>query len=158
MKRAEIICALVLLAVAGTGLVEAIRLGSGWSPAGPRAGFFPFWLSLILGLCSLANLGKAIRMSAATGGPPKPFVSRKLLKSVLAVFLPMTAAILLFEVAGFYLAAGLYLAFYMRWMSRHSWPAVLAVSLLFPVLTFLILERWFLIPLPKGMFETYLPF
>ncbi|MBI2115975.1 MAG: tripartite tricarboxylate transporter TctB family protein [candidate division NC10 bacterium] len=158
MKRAEIICALALVAVAGIGVAEAVRLGFGWGPSGPRAGFFPFWLSLILGLCSLTNLGKAIRMSAATGGPPKPFVSRKLLKPVLAVFLPMTAAVLLFEVVGFYLAAALYLAFYMRWMGRHSWPAVLAVGILFPVATFLILERWFLIPLPKGLFEKYLPF
>jgi len=158
MKRAEIICALVLLTVAGVGIVEANRLGAGWGPAGPRGGFFPFWLSVILGLCSLTILVKAIRMNPATEIAKKPFVSKKLLKPVLAVFLPMAAAVILVEIIGFYLTAALYLAFFMRWMGRHSWPVVLAVSLLFPVATFMILERWFLIPLPKGMFGEYLPF
>jgi len=158
MKRAEVICALALLTLAGTGIVEAVRLGSGWGPAGPRAGFFPFWLSLILGVCSVMILVKAIRMDPAREGEKKPFVTKTQLQPVLAVFLPMAAAVLLIEVIGFYLMSALYLAFFMRWMGRHSWPAVFAISLLFPVATFLILERWFLIPMPKGMFGEYLPF
>jgi hypothetical protein len=97
-------------------------------------------------------------MNPASEAAKKPFVSKKLLKPVLAVFLPMAAAVILVELIGFYLTSALYLAFYMRWMGRHSWPATLAISLLFPVATFLILERWFLIPMPKGMFEAYLPF
>lgn len=158
MRRAEIICAVALLAVSGVGLVEAVRLGFGWGPAGPRAGFFPFWLSVILGISSLTILVKAVWMSPASEAARKPFVSKKLLKPVLAVFLPMAAAVLLVEVIGFYLTSALYLAFYMRWMGRHSWSAIAAVSLLFPTATFLILERWFLIPLPKGMLGDYLPF
>jgi hypothetical protein len=158
MKRAEIICAAVLSVVAGIGIVEANRLGFGWGSAGPRAGFFPFWLSVILGVCSLMILVKAIRVNPATEAAKRPFVSKKLFKPVLAVLLPMAAAVVLFEVVGFYVTATLYLAFYMRWMGRHSWPLVLAVSLLFSVATFLILERWFLIPMPKGMFGEYLPF
>ena len=158
MRKAEIICALVLLAVAGIGMAEAIRLGSGWGPSGPRAGFFPIWLSAILGLCGLSILVKAMRMNPFAEVARKPFLSRSLLKPVLAVFLPMVAAVVLFEVIGFYLAAALYLGIFMRWMGRHSWLAVLAASLLFPAATFLILERWFLIPLPKGMLANYLPF
>lgn len=158
MKRAEVICALALLTLAGTGIVEAVRLGSGWGPSGPQAGFFPLWLSVILGLSSVMILVKAIRMDPAREGEKKPFVTRAQLKPVLAVFLPMAAAVALTEVIGFYLMSALYLAFFMRWMGRHSWPAVLAISLLFPVATFLVLERWFLIPMPKGMFGEYLPF
>ena len=158
MKKAEIICAVALLAVAGVGFVEAIRLGSGWGPSGPQAGFFPFWLSVILGLCSVMILVKAIRMDPGLKGDKKPFVTKTQLKPVLAVFLPMAAAVPLIEVIGFYLTSALYLAFFMRWMGRHSWLLVLAVSLLFPAASFLILERWFLIPMPKGMFGEYLPF
>jgi len=158
LKKAEIICAVALLAVAGIGFVEAIRLGSGWGRSGPQAGFFPFWLSVILGLCSVMILVKAIRMDPTHEAEKKSFVTKTQLKPVLAVFLPMAAAVPLIEVIGFYLMSALYLAFFMRWMGRHSWPAVFAISFLFPVATFLILERWFLIPMPKGMFAEYLPF
>jgi hypothetical protein len=158
MKRAEIICALALLALAGTGVVEAIRLGSGWGPSGPRAGFFPFWLSLILGACSVMILIRALRMDPTHEAVKKPFVTATKLKPVLAVFLPMAAAVALTEVIGFYLMSAVYLAFFMRWMGRHSWPLILAISLLFPAATFLVLERWFLIPMPKGMFGQHLPF
>jgi putative tricarboxylic transport membrane protein len=158
MKRAEITCALVLLTLAGTGITEAVRLGSGWGPAGPQAGFFPFWLSLILGLCSVMILVRAIRMDPTHEAAKKPFVTQAQLKPVLAVFLPMAAAVALTEVIGFYLMSILYLAFFMRWMGRHSWPALFAISLLFPVATFLVLERWFLIPMPKGVFGDFLPF
>ena len=158
MKKAEIICALALLTLAGIGTVEAVRLGFGWGPSGPRAGFFPFWLSLILGASSAVILAKAIRMDPAGKTAGKPFVPMKSLKPVLAVFLPMAGAVVLIEVTGFYLTSALYLAFFMRWMGRHSWLLVLAVSLLFPAASFLILERWFLIPMPKGMFGKYLPF
>jgi hypothetical protein len=152
MKRAEILCALALLAVAGIGVAEAIRLGSGWGASGPRAGFFPFWLSVILGLSSLGILANAFRMNPDSPEAKRPFVSWKLFKPVLAVFVPMAGAILLFELLGFYVTAALYLTFTMRWMGRHPWPLVFAVSFLFPVATFFLLERWFLIPMPKGIF------
>jgi hypothetical protein len=152
MKRAEILCALTLLAVAGIGVTEAVRLGSGWGPSGPRSGFFPFWLSVILGLSSLGILVNAVRMNPAFHDAKAAFVSWKQLKPILAVFVPMAGAVLLFELLGFYLTAALYLAFSMRWMGRHSWLLVFTVSLLFPVATFFLLERWFLIPMPKGIF------
>jgi hypothetical protein len=158
MKRAEIICALALLTLAGIGIAEAIRLGSGWGPAGPRAGFFPFWLSLILGVCSVMILVKATRMDPTREPAQKPFVTKVQLKPVLAVFLPMTAAVALTEVIGFYLMSTLYLAFFMRWMGRHSWPLIILVSVLFPVASLFILERWFLIPMPKGILGERLPF
>ena len=51
-----------------------------------------------------------------------------------------------------------YLAFYMRWVGRHAWLTVAALSLGVPVLTFLIFERWFLVPMPKGPLEAWLGF
>lgn len=158
VKKAEIICALALLTLAGVGTVEAVRLGFGWGPSGPRAGFFPFWLSLILGVCSVMILVKALRMHPGLKGEKKPFVTKTQFKPVLAVFIPMAVAVVSIEVIGFYLTSALYLAFFMRWMGRHSWLLIIFVSVLFPVASLLILERWFLIPMPKGILGDYLPF
>jgi hypothetical protein len=44
----------------------------------------------------------------------------------------------------------------MRWIGSHRWLTVAAVAVGVPVATFLIFERWFLVPMPKGPLETWL--
>ncbi|MBI2218314.1 MAG: tripartite tricarboxylate transporter TctB family protein [Candidatus Rokubacteria bacterium] len=157
MKRAEIITALALLVIAGFVMREAIRLGPGWGEAGPRGGFFPFWLSVVLGLSSLWILFQALRHGSQLAR--NAFFPPGAIRQVLTVFLPMAGAFALFEVVGFYVTALVYLVFYIRLTGRQSWALTVAVGILFPTVTFLIFERWFLIPLPKGRFgEQLLPF
>ncbi len=62
------------------------------------------------------------------------------------------------EVAGLYVAAALYIGFYMRWVGRHAWPSIAALALGIPIVTFVIFERWFLVPMPKGPLEAWLGF
>ena len=57
---------------------------------------------------------------------------------------------------GLYAAAALYTGFYMRWVGRHSWMSVVAVALAISVISFLIFELWFLVPMPKGPVESWL--
>jgi putative tricarboxylic transport membrane protein len=57
---------------------------------------------------------------------------------------------------GLYVAVGLYMAFYMRWIGRHSWGLVLLISIAFPLITFAVFEIWFLVPMPKGPLEAWL--
>lgn len=157
MRLAEILTALGFLAIAVIVLLEAVRLGPGWGDAGPRGGFFPFWLGVLLGVCSLVILAGALRDRARLAG--KPFIPPGALRQVLTVLLPMAAAFALIEVVGFYVAAALYLIVYIRLTGRQPWALTLAVGVLFPVLTFFVFERWFLIPLPKGLFgERLIPF
>jgi hypothetical protein len=154
MRRAEILCAAALLAVAGIAIREALRLSIGWGDVGPRGGFFPFWLGVILAGSSLFTLLQGLRQPPT----PKPFLSREALRPVLTVLLPIVGAVVLIEVVGFYLTAALYLFGYMRWTGRHAWTTTLLISLLFPVIIFFIFERWFLVLLPKGLLEAYHPF
>ncbi|MBI4608532.1 MAG: tripartite tricarboxylate transporter TctB family protein [Candidatus Rokubacteria bacterium] len=156
MKRAEIICALAVLAWAGLMLREATRLNIGWESSGPGAGFFPFWLSAGLAIFAVVVLIQTLR--AASSAPKKRFIPAGALPSLLKVVLPIAGMILAMEIAGFYLAAALYLAFVMRWIGRHPWPLVIGVSFLFPLATYFVIERWFLVLLPKGYLEIRLPF
>jgi hypothetical protein len=66
--------------------------------------------------------------------------------------------VLFTEFIGLYLAAGLYLAVYMRWVGRHRWIIVLTISILLPLASYVVFYRWFLIPLPMGRLENLLPF
>jgi putative tricarboxylic transport membrane protein len=99
----------------------------------------------------VAILVKALRKRSA-----EPFASRQQLGRVLTVAWPAAAMVLLTHFVGLYVAAALYLAFYMRSVGRHSWTTTLALALSIPVVTFLVFEKWFLVPLPKGPLEAWL--
>ena len=135
----------------GIVLFDAIRLGIGWGTDGPKSGFFPFWLALIMvvtcGIIILQTLWRSSR---------EAFVTRVQLGPVLQVFWPAVAMVFLTHFVGLYVASALYIGFYMRWVGRHSWFAVAGLSIAIPVISFLIFETWFLVPMPKGPLENWL--
>jgi hypothetical protein len=90
-----------------------------------------------------------------TGGA---FVTRERLRLVLMVLVPIALVVPLIETLGFYLTAFLYLFLYIRWTGQKPWLLTGAISFLFPIAIYLVFEKWFLIPLPKGLVESYLPF
>ena len=151
MRAADIATASFLLLLGGLVLVEAIRLGFRWGPDGPQSGFFPFWLAVVVILHSAAILVQAVRKKST-----EPFATRDQLRMVLTVAWPAAAMVLLTHFIGLYVAAALYLAFYMRLVGRHSWVATVGLSLAIPLATFVVFEKWFLVPLPKGPLEAWL--
>jgi putative tricarboxylic transport membrane protein len=151
MRAADLTTALLLMAGGVLVLWDSLRLGIGWGTDGPKSGFFPFWLAAAL-LLSCA----VIAIKAIGKADPRPFVTRQALGPVLAVLAPATVFVALIQVVGLYVASGLYLGFYMRWIGRHSWLAIVALSVAFPLITFFVFEIWFLVPLPKGPLEAWL--
>ena len=150
MRAADLITAAVLVLLGAVVLFDAVRLGIGWGTDGPKSGFFPFWLALILVVaCGV------IAARAASRKSPKPFVTRAQLVPVLKVLWPATGMVVLVQLAGLYVASALYLGFYMRWVGRHSWSAIVALSIGVPFVTFLVFEQWFLVPMPKGPLEAW---
>jgi putative tricarboxylic transport membrane protein len=153
MRAADLATAAVLMALGGLVLFDAVRLGYDWGSDGPKSGFFPFWLAVaMLVTCGLIIL-QALRRRT-----DKVFVTREQLRPVLAVLVPATAMVAVMEVAGLYVASALYIAFYMRWVGRHRWLTIVVLSLGIPIATFLVFERWFLVPMPKGPLENWLGF
>src|SRR5512143_3473837 len=110
MRRADIVTAALLMAVAGIVLVDAVRLGFRWAPDGPESGFFPFWLAVIMAGASAAIIVQALRR-----GRREPFVTRDKLGLVLKVLWPAAGMVLLIHFVGLYVASAIYMAFYMRW-------------------------------------------
>lgn len=157
MRAADLLTAAVLMGLGGVVLWDAVRLGIGWGDEGPRSGFFPFWLATLLVVCSVVLLAQAWRR-----GTTRAFARREQLIPVLKVIVPVAAFIVVMDPPGppdglgLYVAAGLYIGGYMRWVGRHRWSAVLMVAVLVPVVTFVVFERWFLVPMPKGPLEAWL--
>jgi hypothetical protein len=151
MRRADLVTASLLMLIGGVVVFDAVRLGIGWGSDGPRSGFFPFWLGALL---MLACAGIAVQ--AWRRGAPGPFVTRERLRPVLKVLLPAVGLVALTQWLGLYVSSALYVAVYTRWIGRHSWGTVLAFALGIAGLTFVVFERWFLVPLPKGPLEAWL--
>ncbi len=151
MRAADVVTASLLMALGWLVLVASVRMGIGWGSDGPESGFVPFWLSTILILCCAIIIVQAVRRASE-----KRFVSREQLECVLKVLLPAAAMIFVTQFVGLYVASALYMCFYMRWGGRHSWILSIALPLAFSVLIFLVFERWFLVPLPKGPLEGWL--
>jgi len=151
MRAADLVTAAVLALIGGVVIADALRIGIGWSTDGPRSGFFPFWLGLLMVAMCVAIVVQAARRAAL-----RPFVSREQLGPVLKVLWPAVALVVVMQWLGLYVAAALYTGFYMRWIGRHSWLAVAAVAVGFPLVTFYIFETWFLVPMPKGPLEAWL--
>jgi putative tricarboxylic transport membrane protein len=101
-----------------------------------------------LGICCLVILARAIWQVSPALIPP--LVRPGGWVPILKVAVPATAMVALTEMIGLYLAAALYIGFYMRWIGKHHWLLVLAVSLGVPLASYVIFDKWFLIPMPKG--------
>jgi hypothetical protein len=130
-----------------------VRLGARWAEDGPQAGYFPFYIGLLVCISAAVNLMRALvnRKDAA-----REFVELDKLKLVLAVLIPSAIYVAAISWIGIYLASAVFIAFFMRWLGKYPWWKVAAVSSGTMVAFFLIFESWFKVPLPKGPLENLL--
>lgn len=152
-RTVEIVVAVVLLAFAGLMAFDNWRTGMGWAPDGPKAGYFPFYLSVILGGASLYWLA-ALTLRRGAGG--KPFVDRDQLRRVLQVFVPTAAFCALTQLLGLYVASLLLIAGFMRFVGRIAWWKSILTSVLFAVAIFAVFNLAFDVIMPKGPLEALL--
>jgi hypothetical protein len=128
-----------------------LQVGAGWAAEGPQAGFFPFYVCVVIVISCGINLFHILRER-----DDSVFAQWVQLRQVLAVVIPSTVYVFAVPVLGMYVSSGLLIAVFMKWLGRYGWPLVLIVSIGVPVITFLMFERWFLVPLPKGPLEDWL--
>jgi putative tricarboxylic transport membrane protein len=152
VRMADLACGLVLVGIAFVVLGEGLRLGIGWSTDGPEPGFFIFYLGVALGVSAMVVAVQAWRRPSGT----QRFAEWTQLRAVATVLAPAAAMVVLTHLVGLYVSGALYIAGYMRWVGRHSWPAIALLAVGIPLATFLVFEVWFLVPLPKGPLEAAL--
>ena len=129
-------------------IIGSMQVGIGWGAEGPKSGFFPFYIGLAIIVASAVNLAQAW-FERSDG----VFAEWSQLQQVLAVVVPTTIYVFAIPYTGIYLASMALIAIFMLWLGRYRVPMTAAVAIGVPVLTFLMFERWFLVPLPKGPVE-----
>lgn len=152
-RTLEIVTAGIALLFGAVVAVESWRLGARWADDGPQAGYFPFYIGLIIVIASLSALASAVRQRAAAS---ETFVTRAQLRSMAALMVPAALYVAAIAHAGIYVSSAVFLAYFMARHGEHRWWTTAAVSLGLPVTLFLMFEVWFKSPLPKGPLEALL--
>jgi hypothetical protein len=135
------------------GLVVAYgsyKLGARWGSDGPGAGYFPFYIGLLLAIASAGILYQAL---LGKNKNTEIFVDREQLKRVMAVLIPAAVFVLAIQVLGIYIASALYIALFMIVLGKYSWVKSAIAGLAVTTVLFLMFEVWFKVPLYKGQID-----
>lgn len=158
-RTVDVVVAVLFFMLGALVMWDSARLGSKWGSDGPEAGYFPFYIGLILCIASLVNAVRALRGKDIKEAS---FVSVDSLKMVLSVLIPTTVFVALIGGVGpipglgIYVASVLFIIGFMRWLGKYSWLKSVAVAVGVSLFFFLMFEVGFKVPLPKGPLEAAL--
>jgi hypothetical protein len=150
-RRVESGVALAIGVFGALVIYGSIKAGINWGAEGPRAGFFPFYIGILIIVSSAINLLHALRDRDAG-----LFAEWGQLGHVLSVVIPTAIYVGVMPFTGLYLASMIFIGWFMRWLGKYRWLTVAAIAIGTPLITYIVFERWFLVPLPKGPIEDWL--
>jgi putative tricarboxylic transport membrane protein len=150
VRVVDIAASLALIALAATLGYDNWRTGIAWDSTGPQAGYFPFYLSVILAGSSFYGLIAAWRSRKEAA---ETFVTRAQLWRVMAVFVPTLLFCLAMQFLGLYVASFLLIAGFMRLVGRIAWWKSLLTAFVFTAVMFVTFDIAFDVIMPKGPLE-----
>lgn len=152
-RTMELLVAGLFMAVAALVMWDNWRIGAGWGVAGPEAGYFPFYVGLIMFISSAVTF---VTNLVSRTPDWSNFVDRSQLKLVLQVLVPTIVFVVLIGYIGIYVAAAVFIAFFMSWLGGYPLYKIAPIAILIPLILFMMFEVFFLVPLPKGPLEAAL--
>lgn len=151
MRSYQAATAAVFVALAAVAMFDSRRgalIGATTDPGGIGSGFYPFWSAALVGVAGLILLWRVL----STPQPPEGvFASRDSAVAVLQLVVPMIVATVSISWLGLYLATGLYMGFFARFIGHYRWVWVLASAVLVPLAVYLGFEVGFRVALPKSI-------
>ena len=140
-KAVEVGIALLIALFGAIVIIGSLKAGVNWGAEGPRAGFVPFYVGIFIVAASAVNLWNALRERN-----DRLFAEWGQLRQVMSVVVPTAIYVGSMPFLGLYVASIIFI----------GWLTVIAVAFGMPIVTYVIFERWFLVPLPKGPIEEWL--
>ena len=149
-RTVDVVASLLLLALAVLLGFDNWRTGMSWDSTGPQAGYFPFYLSVILAGACFWGLAKEFLARKAAA---ETFATRAQLRRVLQVFVPTLLFCSLMQWLGLYVASFLLIAGFMVFVGRiAAWKSLLT-AFLFVLAMFATFDIAFDVIMPKGPLE-----
>ena len=152
-RTVEIAVALSTLAFGVLVLFGSLQVGIDWGFEGPKPGFVPFYVSLFIIVASIYNLVQAVSLG---GIKPGLFSSWEQLRRVMSVLVPASIYVALVPFLGIYVSSILLIAVFMMWLGGYTAWKTLPIAIGVPAIAYIVFERYFQIPLPKGPIEYWL--
>ncbi len=151
-RPVEVATMAIVLAFALLMAWDNHRTGIGWESTGPQAGYFPFYVSMILaGACLFGLVKEAVKR-----GADEPFVRQAQLKRVLQVFVPTLLYVPVTQWLGLYVSSFLLIAGFMIFVGKlRAWISIVT-GLVFSVAMFVTFDIAFDVIMPKGPLEHWL--
>jgi hypothetical protein len=151
-RSVNIVVYLLLLGLSVLLGYDNWRTGMGWAADGPQPGYFPFYLSVMMGAASLYGLGTALWSSALSG---EAFVTHDQFRRVMQVFVPTLLFCLLTQWLGLYVASFLLIVGFMSIIGRIAlWKSLLTAAV-FSIGMFIVFDVAFDVIMPKGPLEAF---
>jgi putative tricarboxylic transport membrane protein len=150
-KAVEVGIALLIALFGAIVIIGSLKAGISWGAEGPRAGFVPFYVGIFIVVASAVNLWNALRERN-----DRLFAEWGQLRQVMSVVVPTAIYVGSMPFLGLYVASIIFIGWFMRRLGKYRWLTVIAVAFGMPIVTYVIFERWFLVPLPKGPIEEWL--
>jgi len=148
--RVDAVVAVLLTIVGLVVIVQARRLGAGWTTDGPGSGYFPFYIGVMLAVGGVGILYQSLLSKTADTAS---FIDREQFGRVMSVLLPSVAYTGLIMVLGIYIASAIFIAAFMVWLGKYSILKSAIVALAVNALFFAMFEVWFKVPLFKGALD-----
>jgi hypothetical protein len=148
--KVEAFVAACLVIIGAVIAYQSWKLGAGWREDGPGAGYFPFYIGVLIVIASATILGGAVLGSKRN---TEAFVTNAQLKLVLTVLWPTIAFVVVTQLIGIYIGSLLFIAGFMVVIGHYSWSKSVLIALIVAALCFLLFEIWFKVPLYKGIFN-----
>jgi putative tricarboxylic transport membrane protein len=150
IRVVDVTVSLLLVLLAATLGYDNWRTGIGWDSSGPQAGYFPFYLALVLAGASLYGVAAAFRSRKEA---PETFVTRAQLRRVMAVFVPTLLFCLATQFLGLYVASFFLIAAFMRIVGKIALWKSLLTAFVFTAAMFVTFDIAFDVIMPKGPLE-----
>jgi putative tricarboxylic transport membrane protein len=150
IRVVDVTVSLLLTALAVLLGYDNWRTGISWDSTGPEAGYFPFYLSVILAGASLYGVAAAFLSRKEAS---ETFVTRAQLWRVMAVFVPTALFCLATQFLGLYVASFLLTAAFMRMVGKIALWKSLLTAFVFTAAMFVTFDIAFDVIMPKGPLE-----
>ncbi len=154
LKTVDLFVAGIIGALAVLVMYDNYQTGAKWAADGPEAGYFPFYIGVIMFVATGVTFIKALRDK----GRRRIFVDSQQFRSVLTILVPSMVFVGAAYFIGIYIATTLFLTYFMRVLGGYRAAIIAPVALGVPISFFLLFEIWFLVPLPKGPVESFFGF
>ena len=149
----DLVVAIIIFLLGALVAYDSVRLGSSWGAEGPQAGYFPFYIAMLICLSSaVVGVQALLKLKRDT----QVFVQREQLKQVMVILLPSTVYVLGVQYLGIYVSSAVFICLFMRIVGGYGWLRCVVVGVAVSVTAFVMFEVWFTIPLPKGPLESML--